>query len=183
MSLAPSHTFRAVSYPWRLYAGEDALRQLPAEVRRHKAQRAFVVCGQTVAHKTTLLARVQEHLGSLYAGVFDAMDKDSTWPAVERGTAAARAAEADMLIAMGGGSVLVGTRVMAILLGENGDPYALMTQYPEGQPAYSPRLMAPKPPIINIVTTPTTAMNRAGSGLKNDTLDHRMEFTILRPAL
>jgi alcohol dehydrogenase class IV len=51
-----------------------------------------------------------------------------------------------------------------------------MTQYPEGQPAVSPRLMASKPPIINVVTTPTTAMNRGGSGLKNDALDHRMEF-------
>jgi alcohol dehydrogenase class IV len=51
-----------------------------------------------------------------------------------------------------------------------------MTQYPVGQPAVSPRLMAPKPPIINVVTTPTTAMNRAGTGLKNDQLDHRMEF-------
>jgi alcohol dehydrogenase class IV len=51
-----------------------------------------------------------------------------------------------------------------------------MTQYPQGKPAFSPRLMAPKPPIINVVTTPTTAMNRAGSGLKNDALDHRMEF-------
>jgi alcohol dehydrogenase class IV len=95
---------------------------------------------------------------------------------VEKGTAAARAAGADLLIAIGGGSVIVGTRVIAILLEEKGDPYALMTQYPEGQPAYSPRLLAPKPPIINIVTTPTTAMNRAGSGLKNDALDHRMEF-------
>jgi alcohol dehydrogenase class IV len=176
MDLVPSHTFRAVSYPWRLYAGVDALHHLAEEVRRHKVQRAFVVCGQTVAHKTNLLERVQGQLGTLYAGVFDAMDKDSTWPAVEKGTAAARAAGADLLMAIGGGSVIVGTRVIAILLAEQGDPYALMTQYPEGQPAYSPRLMAPKPPIINIVTTPTTAMNRAGSGLKNDALDHRMEF-------
>jgi len=176
MDLLPSHTFRAVSYPWRLYAGADALRHLADEVRRHRAQRAFVVCGRTVAHKTTLLERVQAQLGPLYAGAFDAMDKDSSWPAVQQGTAAARAAGADLLIAIGGGSVIVGTRVVAILLAEAGDPYALMTQYPEGQPAYSPRLMAPKPPIINIVTTPTTAMNRAGSGLKNEALDHRMEF-------
>jgi alcohol dehydrogenase class IV len=176
MDLVPSHTFRAVSYLWRLYAGVDALQHLAEEVRRHKAQRAFVVCGQTVAHKTNLLERVHDQLGTLYAGVFDAMDKDSTWPAVEKGTAAARAAGADLLIAIGGGSVIVGTRVIAILLAEQGDPYALMTQYPEEQPAYSPRLLAPKPPIINIVTTPTTAMNRAGSGLKNEALDHRMEF-------
>ena len=51
-----------------------------------------------------------------------------------------------------------------------------MTQYPEGKPAYSPRLLAPKPPIINIPTTPTSAMNRAGTGLKNPDLDHRMEY-------
>ncbi len=176
MDLMPSHTFRAVSYPLRLYAGVEALRHLPEEVRRHKAQRAFVVCGQTVAQQTNLLTRVQAQLGPLYAGAFTAMDKDSTWPAVERGTAAARAAAADLLIAIGGGSVIVGTRVMAILLGEQGDPFALMTQYPEGQPAYSPRLLAPKPPIINVLTTPTTAMNRAGSGLKHDGLDHRMEY-------
>jgi alcohol dehydrogenase class IV len=40
----------------------------------------------------------------------------------------------------------------------------------------SPRLLAPKIPIINVPTTPTSAMNRAGSALKNDELDHRMEF-------
>jgi alcohol dehydrogenase class IV len=165
-----------VSYPLRLYAGVDALRHLPDEVRRARAQRAFVVCGQSVARRTNLLERIRDRLGELFAGVFDGMDKDSSWPAVQQGTEAARAAGADLLIAVGGGSVMVGTRVIAILVGEAGDPYSLMTQYPEGQPAVSPRLLAPKPPIINVVTTPTTAMNRAGSGLKNDALDHRMEF-------
>ena len=171
-----SHTFRAVSFPWRLHVGLNALDHLADEVRRTKAQHAFVVCGQTVAHKTNLLQRVKDQLGSLYVGVFDAMDKDSSWPAVQQGIEAARAAGTDLLIAIGGGSVIVGTRAIAILLAEKGDPYTLMTQYAVGQPAVSPRLMAPKPPIINIVTTPTTAMNRAGTGLKNDQLDHRMEF-------
>jgi alcohol dehydrogenase class IV len=168
--------FRAVSFPWRLHVGVDALRCLADEVRRHKAQRAFVVCGKTIAHRTNLLERVKKQLGTLYAGVFDAMGKDSTWPAVQQATEAARAAGADLLIAVGGGSAIVGTRVVAILLAEKGDPYALMTQYPEGKPAVSPRLMAPKLPIINVVTTPTTAMNRGGSALKNNALDHRMEF-------
>jgi alcohol dehydrogenase class IV len=176
LEILESYTFRAVSYPWRLHVGVNALRHLADEVRRTKAQRAFVVCGQTVAHRTNLLERIKDQLGTLYAGVFDAMDKDSSWPAVQKGVEAARAAGADLLIAVGGGSVIVGTRAVAILLAEPGDPYTLMTQYPEGQPAVSPRLMAPKPPIINVVTTPTTAMNRAGSGLKNDALDHRMEF-------
>ena len=171
-----SRTFRAFGYPLRLHSGSGALDKLAAEVERQKANRAFVICGQTVAHKTGLLDRISGNLGPLYAGAFDGMDKDSTWPAVERGVEAARAADADLLIAVGGGSVIVGARVVAILLAEDGDPYGLMTQYPEGKPAYSPRLMAPKPPIVNIATTPNTAMNRGGSALKNDRLDHRMEF-------
>ena len=69
--------------------------------------------------------------------------------------------------------VLVATRAVAIFLGEDRDPFELMTQYPAGKPAYSPRLNAPKIPIVNVPTTPTSAMNRAGTGLKNDDLDHR----------
>ncbi len=176
MHMLETHTFRAGGFPWRLYAGVDALHRLGDEVRRQKAQRVFVVCGQTVAQRTNLLQRVKDQLGDLYAGVFDAMGKDSTWPDVQQATAAARAAAADLLIAIGGGSVIVATRVVAILLGEKGDPFDLMTQYVEGKPAVSPRLMAPKLPIINVATTPTTAMNRGGSGLKHEALDHRMEF-------
>ena len=169
-------TFRAVSYPWRLYSGDNALQYLGDEVQRAGGRRAFVICGKSVAQRTPLLSRIQAALGDRYAGVFDAMGKDSTFPTVQAATEAARAAGADLLIAVGGGSVIVGVRAVAIFLGEPGDPYDLMTQYPEGKPAYSPRLMAPKPPIINVVTTPTSAMNRAGTGLKNDDLDHRMEY-------
>ena len=174
--MSESKTFRAVGYPLRLHAGVDALENIGDEARRTGARRAFIVCGQTVAHRTNLLERIEHRLGDRYAGAFDAMDKDSTWPAVKRGTDAARAAGADLLIAVGGGSVIVGTRVIAILLAEPGDAFDLMTQYPEGKPAVSPRLNEPKPPIINVLTTPTGAMNRAGSGLKNEDLDHRMEF-------
>jgi alcohol dehydrogenase class IV len=65
---------------------------------------------------------------------------------------------------------------VAIFMAEQGDPFQIMTQYPDGKPAYSPRLLAPKPPIVNIPTTPNSAMNRAGTGLKNPDLDHRMEY-------
>ena len=68
--------------------------------------------------KPICLQRVKDQLGSLYAGVFDAMDKDSSWPAVQQGIEAARAVGADLLIAIGGGSVIVGTRAVAILLAE-----------------------------------------------------------------
>ena len=44
----------------------------------------------------------------------------------------ARAAEADLLIAVGAGSVVQATRIVAILLAEKDPLEKLITQYPEG---------------------------------------------------
>ena len=170
-------TIRAAGYPWRLYCGRQVIEQsLSQAVDRAGAKRALVVCSPSVNRRTDVVRRIEVVLGNRFAGVFDGIAKDSTYASVRAATDAARAAGADLLIAVGGGSVIVATRAGAIFLAEPGDPFEIMTQYPEGRPAYSPRLLAPKPPIINIPTTPTGAMNRAGTGLKNPDLDHRMEY-------
>ena len=50
----------------------------------------------------------------------------------------------DLLIAIGGGSVIVAARAVNIFLCESKNPFELMTQYPTDKPAYSPRLLKPK---------------------------------------
>ena len=145
-------------------------------MQRAGAKRAFAICSPSVNRRTDTIRRIEATLGELYAGVYDGIEKDSTYASVLAGKDAAQAAGADLLIAVGGGSVIVACRAVAIFMGESGDPFKIMTQYPEGKPAYSPRLMAPKPPIVNIPTTPNSAMNRAGTGLKNPDLDQRMEY-------
>jgi alcohol dehydrogenase class IV len=170
-------SFRAVVFPVRIHVGRQVIEQgLKEAVERTRAKRAFVVCSRSVSQRTTTVRRIEAALGHLYAGVFDGIEKDSTYASVCAARDAATAAGADLLIAVGGGSVMVANRVVAVYLAEKGSPFELMTQYPEGKPAYSPRLMAPKLPIINVPTTPTSAMNRAGAGLKNPHLDHRMEY-------
>lgn len=168
--------FRAVSFPLRLYSGEDALENLPAELKRHGARRAFVVCGRTVSRRYDLIRRIQAILGANAAGVFDEMDKDTTLDSVQRAAAAARAAGADLIIGVGAGSVLQGARVVAILLAETAPVDELITQYPEHGAAISPKLMAPKVPIINVLTAATSAQNRGGSAVKDPGRGHRMEF-------
>jgi alcohol dehydrogenase class IV len=170
------HDFRAVTYPVRVYSGECALGNIKAEVARNRAKRAFIVCGRSVSRKTPLIGHIRERLGELYAGVYDEMEKDSPLAPVLAARDAAREAQADLVIAVGGGSVIQATRVVVILLAEKGDVHQLCTQYPEGRPAQSVRLMQPKLPIVNVCTTPTSAMNRAGSGVKDPNADHRLEF-------
>jgi alcohol dehydrogenase class IV len=171
------HAFRAAGHPWRLYCGPQVIEQSLVEaVDRAAAKRAFVVCSPSVNRRTATVRRIEATLGDRYAGVFDGIEKDSTYSSVRAAKDAAAEASADLLIAVGGGSVIVATRAVAIFMAEQADPFQIMTQYPEGKPAYSPRLLAPKPPIINIPTTPNSAMNRAGTGLKHTDLDHRMEY-------
>jgi alcohol dehydrogenase class IV len=171
-----TYDFRATGYSFRLYSGKDALEKLPDEVARHRASRAFIVCGRTVSRKTPLIRRIHALLGDKLAGLFDEIGKDTPLSSVLRATDAARAAQADLIVAVGAGSVIQGARVVTILLAEKRPLEELITKYPEHGPAISARLMARKLPIINVLTAPTTAQNRAGSRVKEDATGRGMEF-------
>jgi alcohol dehydrogenase class IV len=171
-----SHDFRATGFAFRLYSGRGALAHLPAELERRRASRAFVLCGRTVARSTPLIARIRELLGARCAGVFDGIEKDTPRSSVVRAAEAARAAAADLLVAVGAGSVIQGARIVAILLAEKRPIEELVTRYPEEGPAVSPKLLEPKLPIVNVLTAPTTAQNRAGSRMKDDETGRGLEF-------
>ena len=137
-SVQSTHDFRLISYPVRVYSGQDALDSLPAEVGRHRTKRVFVVCGRSVSRNTTVVTRIRELLGERFAGLYDEMGKDSPIEDVVAARDKARAASADLLIAVGAGSVLQGTRVVAVLLAESEPVEQLITQYPPGRPADPP---------------------------------------------
>src|SRR5690349_16712472 len=102
--------FRAAGYPWRLHCGPRVIEQALREaVDRAGAKRAFVVCSPSVNRRSDNIRRIEAVLGHRYAGVFDGIEKDSTYASVSAATHAAREAGADLLIAVGGGSVIVAT--------------------------------------------------------------------------
>ena len=172
-----AYEFSSRSYDWRLHCGEEAIEnRLKEEAIRHGASRVFAICSPSVKSKTRTMERVREALGQSWAGEFTGIEIDSTYQSVVAATEAARAAGADMLVSVGAGSVIVAVRVVDVFLCEDRDHFEMMTQYPQGKPAVSPRLNAPKLPIVNVVTSPTGAMNRGGSGLANPDLDQRMEY-------
>lgn len=169
-----SHDFRVVSRPCRIHSGTGALDRIGAELARAGVSRALVLCGRSVAEGTGLPARIEAASDGRVAGVFAGVRKDTPIEDVEAAAAMAREAGADGLIALGGGTVVQAARIAAILLAENGTPEALATQYPEDGPAISPRLVAPKLPILNALTIGTTAQDRGGSPAKGPT--RRLEF-------
>ena len=131
--------------------------RLADEADRLRAGRVLVVCGQTVGKGTDLVDRVARSLGDRFAGVYDGVRAGSPLPSVEQGVEMAARTGADLLMALGGGSAVVTTRAIVILLAEGGRAQDHATKYPPGQPPVSPRLMKAKIPNIVAATTPTTA--------------------------
>jgi len=168
--------FTARALPVHLYSGNDALSHLPGELSRFDAHRAVIVCGRSVHAKTDLIRHLEQILGSRCGGIFPDISEGAPSECIERAAAFAQALACDSLIAVGAGSVIKGTRVVAMLLAE-GRPLAEMaTRYSvDGKPVPT-RLHEPKIPIFNVLTAPTTAQNRAGSALRMSGSHHQLEF-------
>ena len=168
--------FRHTAYPVRVYAGDDALSNLGAAVARTGGKRPLVVCGQSVARRTNLPERVAAALGRAPAGVFDGVQAGSPVAAALEGVRMAREVEADVIVAVGGGSAVVTARAIIILLAEGEDARQHATRYPAGRPPVSPRLTAPKLPNVLALTTPTTAATRAGTAVIDGETGRRLEM-------
>lgn len=168
--------FQARSYPVRIYSGQEALLSLPYEIKRQGIQRALLLCGRSVHEKTALTQRITELAGGRLVGIFPDISEGAPSECIEKAANVARELQADGLIGLGAGSVLKGVRVVAMLMAENQTLEQMNTRYVEGQLPFSPRLLSPKRPIINVLTAPTTAQNRAGSALRHHGAVHQLEF-------
>ena len=105
-----THTFLPTE---RVYFGAGSLEKIEEEARSH--DRAFVVASRTLYKKTDLVRRVEDMLGGKHAGTFTGMGQHTPGSAVEE--AAREARDADLLVSVGGGSVIDGTKAVARQLG------------------------------------------------------------------
>ena len=99
----------------RVIYGTPAAEALQAEVRRAEAQRVFVTTTRSLTNGA-LVARLIVSLGERCAGKFDAIAAHSPREAVIAGAQAIGAARADLVVAIGGGSVIDATKVMLMAL-------------------------------------------------------------------
>ena len=107
-----THTFLATA---RVHFGADALEKLEGEARSY--DRAFVITGRSLNEKTDLIRRVEALLGGKHAGTFAGIGQHTPGGAVEKAAAEAEGAAANLLVSVGGGSVIDGTKAVARELG------------------------------------------------------------------
>jgi alcohol dehydrogenase class IV len=131
--------------PTKVVFGESATRELPMEIAA-LGQRAVLVTDQGLI-ATGLVDHIQNLMGSALAGTFSDVPQDSGMDVVDRGAAYAASLAADVVVSLGGGSVIDTAKGMCILMKEGGS----MRDY-EGMQM----LTRPQTPHIVIPTTAGT---------------------------
>ena len=107
-----THTFLRTT---RVHFGAGSLGKLEEEARSY--ERVFVVTGRTLDEKTDLVRRVEGILGDRHAGTYAGISEHTPGSAVEEAARAAENAGADLLVSVGGGSAVDGTKAVARQLG------------------------------------------------------------------
>jgi maleylacetate reductase len=107
-----THTFLQTT---RVHFGADALEKLEEEARSY--DRAFVITGRSLKEKTDLISRVEALLGGRHAGTFAGIRQHTPGGTVEQAAVEAELAAANLLVSVGGGSVIDGTKAVARELG------------------------------------------------------------------
>ncbi|MDH4364546.1 MAG: iron-containing alcohol dehydrogenase [Acidimicrobiia bacterium] len=143
-------------------------RDLPGLLERTGIRRPFLVTTASV-ERSGLADRVAAVVGDSLTGTFAGSREHTPEPAVLAGAAAARAAGADGLIALGGSSVVDLTKGIAMVLAEGGD-FARLRGHRPGDGGTEggrrrPRLNEPKLPQISLPTTLSGAEFTGAAGI------------------
>ncbi len=105
-----THTFLPTE---RVHFGAGSLEKVEEEA--WVRDRAFVLTGRSLYERTDLVRRVEALLGERHAGTYSGMGQHTPGSAVEKAARSARGS--DLLVSVGGGSVIDGTKAVARELG------------------------------------------------------------------
>jgi len=100
----------------RVHLGLEAAPTVRQEAEAQGAQRVFVLAGRTLAADTDAVRAIEAELGPRHAGTWSGITPHVPRADVLAGAAAARAVGADMLVAVGGGSVVDAAKVVNLCL-------------------------------------------------------------------
>ncbi|MFT3721978.1 MAG: iron-containing alcohol dehydrogenase [Hyphomonadaceae bacterium] len=139
--------------------GRPAAEAVSDLAKRYGASRVLILTTRSLGGPSGLAAKLAGQLGALCVGTFEAIASHSPRADVIAGAEAARHANADLLVALGGGSVIDATKLMQLCL------WAGLTQTDElgpyrlgrGDDRKDPRTIASGIRMIAIPTTLSAA--------------------------
>ncbi|SFR96412.1 alcohol dehydrogenase [Halomicrobium zhouii] len=143
--------FRFEYDPAVLRYGVDAVADLSDELDAHDVERALVVCGSTVGNTPAVIDPVRDGLGDRLGGVFAETTPAKTLSTAYDAMEAMEAADADVLVSLGGGSSLDVAKVTSVLAVDDREPQAVGRELAE-----TGTVSIPDGSLAPIVAVPTT---------------------------
>src|SRR3954462_11870 len=99
--------------------GRPAAEAIVEQLDRLHASRAFLMVSGTLNRETDQIERIRRALGPRCVGTFDAMPPHTPRAAVIAASERARAASADLIVTIGGGSITDGAKAVQLSLANN----------------------------------------------------------------
>ena len=96
--------------------GRPAAQAVVEQMDRLRASRAFLMVSGTLNRETDEIEKIRNSLGSRCAATFDAMPPHTPREAVIAAAEQARAANADLIVTVGGGSITDGAKAVQLCL-------------------------------------------------------------------
>jgi maleylacetate reductase len=149
----------------RVIYGQPAASAVAGEVERLGAERAFIVTSRSVAAGKAVSA-IAAALGGRMAAMFDECTEHTPRTCVIEATKAARAADADLIVTVGGGSAIDAAKALLLCLAADiGDENALGDHRLQFD-AQGQRLTPDVPPMrVRQIIVPTTLSGAEFSNL------------------
>jgi alcohol dehydrogenase class IV len=172
-----THTFPAME---RVDFGRPAAKALATEAERLGSRRVFLIVSRSMNNKTEEIAKIVDALGERCAGVFDGVAQHTTRENVAEISAAALAAGADLLVAVGGGSVVDAAKITTLCM-EHGivDPDGLdgfQVRFDDKGRVSAPEFRGPSVRMVAIPTTLSGGEYNAGCLVTDPRRDLKQTF-------
>jgi len=132
--------------------GEPAAEAIVRQMERLHTSRAFLMVSATLRRETDEIEKIRYALGSRCAAVFDAMPQHTPREAVISAAEQARAAEADLIVTVGGGSITDGAKAVQLCLANNVRTVDGIDAIRAVKGVVPPM----KPPAVRQISAPTT---------------------------
>ncbi len=169
----------------RVIFGRPAAQALRDEIERLDKRRVFLMVSHTLNSTTNEIEKIRAALGERFAGLFDQIPQHTSRQGAVTAARAAVDVEADLIVAIGGGSVVDASKIMLICMehrifepkGLDGFEIRIGADRVPQRPTY-------RPPSVRMIAVPSTLSGgeyNAGC-LVTDT-DRKLKQTFFHPLM
>jgi alcohol dehydrogenase class IV len=160
--------------------GQPAAQAIAGHAETAGHDRVFLIASTTLREATDVVGRIEAALGGRHAGTFSGIAPHAPRGDVLRAADAARAAGADLIVSVGGGSVTDAAKIVPLLIRhgvttvEGFEP--LRTFVSEAGQVINPVTIGPDIPVICVPTTLSGGEFNALSGATDEATQHKQGY-------